>query len=103
MKYPWLAALLNLIPSPVGFGYLYLGKTKRAFAVHLSGWGATWGMGIAAILSYVPCVWGGDCATDFLIAIFLILFFVVPVGFLIYGVQDAWRIANRLNKQSELG
>jgi len=33
MKHPWLAALLNAWPIPLGLGYIYLGNWKRFLAV----------------------------------------------------------------------
>ena len=32
MKKPWLAALLNILPVPIGLGYLYLGRPHRFLA-----------------------------------------------------------------------
>lgn len=96
MKKPWLALLLNLIPLPVGLGYLYLGRIIKAFAVFVLGWVVTLGIGVTAFFVFMPCAWGGDC-NGILVLILLIMFFVVPLGFLIYAARDAWRIAKRIN------
>ena len=99
LKNPWMAALGNLVPLPVGLGYLYLGKKGKAFAVFVLGWVVTLGIGVAALFTWVLCELGSDDCEIILSLVLLILFFVVPVGFLIYAAQDAWRIAKRMNGQ----
>lgn len=63
MKKPWLAALLNFIP--LGFGYLYLGRLGRWFALSLAG-----GI-VAAVAGYF---------IFFIIMIANGFFFILPVS-----------------------
>ena len=102
MKNPWLSASLNLIPLPVGLGYLYLGKIGRAFAVFFLGWIVTFGIGVALYSAWERCAWDRDCAV-YLIVTLLILFFAVPVGIIICAGLDAWRLANNMNNLREVG
>ena len=98
MKKPWLASLLNLIPLPVGLGYLYIGEKRRAFTVIVYGWIATFGIGIALLFALVPCSWGGGCG-GFLIETLLVLLAVIPISVLVYAARDAWRMTKRMNDE----
>ena len=97
MKHPWLAALLNLIPLPIGIGYLYLGRPLKALVVYVSAWLASMVVLFAIVIFYFLSGsyeyhgnYGGGWHW-FLAA------FLTPIVFIGYAVLDAWSIANKLN------
>lgn len=59
-RIPWLAALLNIIPLPVGLGYLYLGRPghfARAFLGTIAA--SVLGLVLTAILAFTALFIGG--------------------------------------------
>ena len=88
MKVPWLAALVNVIPLPLGFGYLYLGRPVRFAQTFL-------GALLAAGLSFMALV-GAFILWYIESGFYLFLLVLAPIPVLLLPVitaRDAYRLA----------
>ena len=84
-KYAWLAALLNIFPYPLGFGYLYLGRRRMFILTFVVGLIA----GFVGFLGSVIATLGGGSDLELVMAI------VWPIV-LVAGVTawHGWRLAD---------
>jgi len=92
MKRPWLAALLNVFPVPMGLGYLYMGRPGRFGLAFLGTVGAS-GAGIGLlVLAIFTAIADSDSAANTLpirapVPLLLIL---APVPLLLLAGLTAW-------------
>ena len=96
MKKPWLAALLSVIPLPVGLGYLYLGQAGR-FLLALFGGIAAAIVGVALYVGIASFLFYGlGCGISRSCELYHLLFTVVPLPIVVlagFTARDAWRLA----------
>ena len=97
MKKPWLAALLNVVPLPLGFGYLYLGRLRRFIIGFLVGVLAMLGFAAAAITAAIWALSCVDCeGAAIALAVAGGLFFLLLV---LFTAWDAWGLAAEHNEE----
>lgn len=82
MKRPWLAALLNAWPMPLGVGYLYLKRWGRFVVSFL-------GLQVVAMTVVRMLVGGGEVLNLFTAAIWIAV------------IVDGYLVARRMNKAPE--
>ena len=93
MKKPWLAAMLNVIPVPMGLGYVYLGRPHRFLVNFLSALVAAFLGLVALVLAALSCMFGGcDPSGAESLAISLGIFGPIVVVALFFA-WDAYRTA----------
>ena len=81
---PWLASLLNIFPYPLGFGYLYLKRSRRFTLALFAG-------GVAGVIGLV-----GGGLSSFVSGSELEYFVATawaPVLVAVFSAADSWRLA----------
>lgn len=84
MKYAWLAALLNIFPYPLGFGYLYLGRPGRFTLAFNAGL-------VAGVIGFVGGLLSAFASGSALEMVVAMAWAVVVVG--MFTAWDGWRLA----------
>ena len=103
IKIPWLAALLNFAPVPLGFGYLYLRLPRRCEStVYQSMATGVAGLILFGFIYSLSIYMDSDTSKQA---------WSVPVGALVgalpifllalFTARDAWRIAKAQNQQRQ--
>ena len=99
MKNRWLAMLLNVLPLPVGLGYLYLGQPRRflwTFLGAVAAFGVGFGLFVLIVSGQAACAYASSpCGAGDLELLFLV--FVLPMlpWIILAAVtaRNAWRLA----------
>jgi hypothetical protein len=89
IRNPWIAVILSFFF--VGWGQWYNGKTWDGLKF--------FGMSLGTYLLLRICFIIG--LSQLLIGILILVLFVILIGIWIYGMYDAYKIADRINKRDE--
>ena len=101
LKSPWVAALLNVAPVPMGFGYIYLGLAKRCEgAVYMSISSGILGLILFGFTYSLSIFVDSDTSKQAWSVPVAVLIGAIPVLlFSTLSARDAWNIAKAQNDQ----
>ena len=104
IKSPWLAALLNLAPVPLGFGYLYLRLPSRCEStVYRSMAAGVAGLILFGFIYSLSIYMNPDTSKQAWSIPVGVLAGTFPIFLLgLFTARDAWRIAKAQNQQRQL-
>ena len=91
MKKPWLTATLNVLPIPVGFGYLYIGRPRRFVATFFTALLAVY-IGLMFMVGAAFACW--DCSPSALAVFGVVVAGMAPISLLtLFTARNAYRVA----------
>lgn len=100
-KSPWLAALLNAVPFPIGLGYVYLGRWWRvAGSLFARGLAFVAGVGVGVVALFATWDWYAPTGGSLF---FRCTAFLAPQVFVLaLMARDAWRLTDDHNIDAAL-